>query len=101
VVGELLGAPASGGSGGRAPGLGAPRVDTESTRAAAEAQASDDDQLLAEDDRTLFTARLAGRPAIAPGQEIELAVDTKRLYFFDPGSGDTLAAAGDPARAPA
>ena len=77
----------------------APRVDTESTRAAAEAQASDDDQLLAEDDRSLFTARLAGRPAIQPGQEIELAVRTERLYFFDPESGDTLAAAGAPARA--
>jgi multiple sugar transport system ATP-binding protein len=79
----------------------APRVDTESTRAAAEAQAADDDQLLAEDDRALFTARLAGRPAIAPGQAIELAVRTERLYFFDPESGKTLASASDSARAPA
>ena len=76
----------------------APRVDTESTRAAAEAQASDDDQLLAEDDRALFTARLAGRPAIAPGQRIELAVHSERLYFFDPASGESLVAADDPAR---
>jgi multiple sugar transport system ATP-binding protein len=79
----------------------APRVDTEATRAAAEAQGSDDDQLLAEDDRSLFTARLAGRPAIAPGQEIELAVRADRLYFFDPESGETLTSAGDPAHAPA
>jgi multiple sugar transport system ATP-binding protein len=79
----------------------APRVDTESTRAATEAQAADDDQLLAEDDRSLFTAHLAGRPAIEPGQEIELAVRTDRLYFFDPESGETLAAASDPAHAPA
>ena len=79
----------------------APRVDTESTRAATEAQAADDDQLLAEDDRSLFTARLAGRPAIEPGQEIELAVRTERLYFFDPDSGETLATASDPAHAPA
>jgi multiple sugar transport system ATP-binding protein len=79
----------------------APRVDTEATRAAAEAQSSDDDQLLAEDDRTLFTARLAGRPAIAPGQQVELVVRTERLYFFDRQSGETLAAADDLARAPA
>ena len=79
----------------------APRVDTEATRAAAEAQASADDQLLAEDDRSLFTARLTGRPAIAPGQEIELAVRTDRLYFFDSQSGSTLAAAHDVARTPA
>jgi multiple sugar transport system ATP-binding protein len=78
----------------------APRVDTESTRAASEAQAADDDQLLAEDDRALFTARLAGRPAIAPGQQIELVLRTERLYFFDPNSGETLAAAPDVARAP-
>jgi multiple sugar transport system ATP-binding protein len=78
--------------------LDAPRVDTEATRAAVEAQAADDDQLLAEDDRAQFTARLAGRPAIDPGQEVELAVRTERLYFFDPQSGETLAAAVDPAR---
>jgi multiple sugar transport system ATP-binding protein len=76
----------------------APRVDTEATRAAAEAQSSDDDQLLAEDDRALFTARLAGRPEIAPGQQVELVVRTERLYFFDPQSGETLAAAHDLAR---
>ena len=79
----------------------APRVDTESTRAAAEAQASDDDQLLAEDDRSLFTARLAGRPAIQPGQEIDLSVRTEHLYFFDPESGESLTPPRDRARAPA
>jgi multiple sugar transport system ATP-binding protein len=79
--------------------LDAPRFDTEATRAAAEAQAADDEQLLVEDDRAQFTARLAGRPAIEPGQEIELAVRTERLYFFDPASGESLAAARDPARA--
>jgi multiple sugar transport system ATP-binding protein len=72
--------------------LDAPRVDTEATRAAAEAQAADDEQLLAEDDRAQFTARLVGRPAIEPGQQIELAVQTDRLYFFDPATGDSLAA---------
>ena len=81
--------------------LDAPRVDTEATRAAAEAQAADDDQLLAEDDRAQFTARLAGRPPIEPGQMFDLAVRTDRLYFFDPADGRTLATAPGPARAPA
>jgi multiple sugar transport system ATP-binding protein len=79
--------------------LDVPRVDTEATRAAAEAQAADDDQLLAEDDRAQFTARLAGRPPIEPGQRVELAVRTDRLYFFDPDGGQTLAAAPGAVRA--
>ena len=66
--------------------LDAPRVDTESTRAAIEAQAADDDQLLAEDDRATFTARVQGRPRLGPGDPLELAVRTERLHFFDPAS---------------
>jgi multiple sugar transport system ATP-binding protein len=72
--------------------LEAPRVDSEATRAAAEARSADDEQLLAEDDRAQFTARLQGRPPIAPSQRVELAVRTEALYFFDPDSGATLAA---------
>jgi multiple sugar transport system ATP-binding protein len=78
----------------------APRVDSEAARAAVEARSADDEQLLAEDDRAQFTARLAGRPPIAPGQRVELAVRTEALYFFDPESGATLAAAPYGARAP-
>jgi multiple sugar transport system ATP-binding protein len=70
--------------------LDAPRVDTEATRAAIEAQAADDDQLLAEDDRVTFTARVQGRPRIGPGDPLELAVRTERLHFFDPASGARL-----------
>jgi multiple sugar transport system ATP-binding protein len=80
--------------------LEAPRVDSEATRAAAEARSADDEQLLAEDDRAQFTARLAGRPPIAPGQRVELAVRTDALYFFDPDSGASLASAPVGARAP-
>jgi multiple sugar transport system ATP-binding protein len=70
--------------------LDAPRVDTESTRAAIEAQAADDDQILTEDDRATFTARVQGRPALAPGDTLELAVRTERLHFFDVESGASL-----------
>jgi len=78
----------------------APRVDSDAARAAVEARSADDEQLLAGDDRAQFTARLAGRPPIAPGQRVELAVRTEALYFFDPESGATLAAAPHGARAP-
>ena len=72
--------------------LDAPRVDTEATRAAIEAQASDDQHLLAEDQRATFTARLVGRLPIESGQPIELAVRTERMHFFDPDSGESLRA---------
>ena len=68
----------------------APRVDTEATRAAIEAKAADDDQLLAEDNRAIFTARLQGRPRVNPGDAVELAVRIERLHCFDPASGATL-----------
>ena len=68
----------------------APRVDTDATRAAIEAQAADDDQLLAEDDRAMFTARLHGRPRLTPGDPLELAVRTDRVHFFDTTSGANL-----------
>jgi multiple sugar transport system ATP-binding protein len=35
----------------------------------------------------LWTARVAARSLVHPGQQIELAVDTSNLQFFDPGSG--------------
>jgi multiple sugar transport system ATP-binding protein len=37
--------------------------------------------------KTLWTARVAARSKITPGQPIELAVDTSNLQFFDPDSG--------------
>ncbi|MBS1879659.1 MAG: ATP-binding cassette domain-containing protein [Actinobacteria bacterium] len=76
--------------------LDVPRVDAEAARdaAAGEGQAGDE-QLLA-DERSLFTASLAARRPLSPGEEIELAVDTSRLQFFDPGSGLTLGARPEP-----
>jgi multiple sugar transport system ATP-binding protein len=52
----------------------------------------DDASLLAER-TTLFTARVDPRYAASPGARVELAVDTARLHFFDPGSGDALPSA--------
>ena len=40
--------------------------------------------------RTRLVARVSPRTRIAEGTEIELVVDTKRLYFFDPATGDAI-----------
>ncbi|HEY7144448.1 MAG TPA: sn-glycerol-3-phosphate ABC transporter ATP-binding protein UgpC [Streptosporangiaceae bacterium] len=37
--------------------------------------------------KTLWTARVAARSKIVPGQPVELAVDTTNLQFFEPDSG--------------
>jgi multiple sugar transport system ATP-binding protein len=40
--------------------------------------------------RTRLVARVSPRSRIAMGKEIELAVDTRRLYFFDPSTGEAV-----------
>ena len=37
--------------------------------------------------KSLWTARVAARSKITPGQPVDLAVDTSNLQFFDPDSG--------------
>jgi multiple sugar transport system ATP-binding protein len=41
-------------------------------------------------DRTRLVARVSPRTRIAEGSEVVLAVDTSRLYFFDPETGNTI-----------
>ncbi|GAA3958581.1 sn-glycerol-3-phosphate ABC transporter ATP-binding protein UgpC [Actinomadura viridis] len=53
------------------------------------------------ENKALWTARVNARSHVRPGQDIELAVDTRRLHFFDPASGLSIghadaAAAGTP-----
>jgi len=40
--------------------------------------------------KTRFVARVSPKTRIAEGSEIELAVDTSRLYFFDPETRDAI-----------
>jgi multiple sugar transport system ATP-binding protein len=68
--------------------IDAPRVTADAVRAAADR--SEDEGLLADDERTLFTARIDGYDPVAPGSELELAVDTTRLHFFDPETGSVV-----------
>jgi multiple sugar transport system ATP-binding protein len=70
--------------------LDAPRVVAEAVQAAADTTAGDEGTLLADDQRSLFTACVDGHRPVALGAELELAVETKRLHFFDPATGEVL-----------
>jgi multiple sugar transport system ATP-binding protein len=48
---------------------------------------SEDAAIPLESGRALWTARVASRSTVRPGQPAELAVDTSRLQFFDAGTG--------------
>jgi multiple sugar transport system ATP-binding protein len=72
----------------------APRVEAEELRAAADHE----DEALIADDRALWNARIDSKTEARVGSRLRLAVDTSRLYFFDPESGASLTA---DARAPA
>ena len=72
--------------------IDAPRVDTEATRAAAEAERTDEVMLLADEEGAVFTARVAPRRAPRVGEPLELAVDSERVHFFDPDTGTAIRA---------
>src|ERR1700722_9088636 len=40
--------------------------------------------------KSLWTARVSARPAPRPGQPLELTVDTSKLHFFDPATGEAI-----------
>jgi multiple sugar transport system ATP-binding protein len=40
--------------------------------------------------KSLWTARVSSRSTARPGQPFELAVDTSRLHFFDPSTGQAI-----------
>jgi multiple sugar transport system ATP-binding protein len=78
--------------------LDAPRVVAEAVQAAVEDLSEDEGALFVDDQRSLFTARVEGEPELQLGAFVELAVDTRRMHFFDPVTG---AAVGAGATAPA
>jgi multiple sugar transport system ATP-binding protein len=64
----------------------------------------DEEGLLAEEARAIFTARLPSGTRRLSGKKIRLALDPARCYFFDPGTGESLLAreaAEEPIFAPA
>jgi multiple sugar transport system ATP-binding protein len=52
--------------------------------------ADDDRSLLIKRDRTRFVARVDARTRARIHEPIRLCLDTSRLYFFDPVSGNSL-----------
>jgi multiple sugar transport system ATP-binding protein len=70
----------------------APRISADAVRAAQESEDVDDGLLLADDERSQFTARVDGRFAVKAGDEVTLAVDAGALHAFDPDSGLALGA---------
>jgi multiple sugar transport system ATP-binding protein len=50
----------------------------------------DEEGLLAEERRALFTARLPSGKRQLAGKKIRLALDPERCYFFDPDTGESL-----------
>jgi multiple sugar transport system ATP-binding protein len=67
--------------------IDAPRVVAEAVQAAVEDLGEDEVALFVDDQRSLFTARVDGEAAIRTGAPVELAVDTRRMHFFDPVTG--------------
>jgi multiple sugar transport system ATP-binding protein len=70
--------------------IDAPPVEHAALASAAEHHDEEDDTVAAlSGGKSLWTARVSARSTVRPGQPLELAVDTSRLHFFDPASGDT------------
>jgi multiple sugar transport system ATP-binding protein len=68
--------------------LDAPRVSVEAVRAATDE--GDDEGKLFADDRVVFTAVLDDRRRVSTTSDVELAIDHRRLHFFDPSTGLAL-----------
>jgi multiple sugar transport system ATP-binding protein len=71
--------------------IDAPPVEHASLASAADQHDDEDDTVAAlAGGKSLWTARVSARSTVRPGQPLELAVDTRRLHFFDPSSGQTI-----------
>jgi multiple sugar transport system ATP-binding protein len=67
----------------------APRVDTDATRAAVDAETADD-ALLVPDERARFTVRVPAEVPVTVGEPFTVSINPDRLYFFDPDNGQAL-----------
>ena len=67
--------------------IDAPRVTAEDLEAAVDEPL---EGLIADDQRSLFNARVDPRTEAATGRSIRLAVDPAQFHFFDPETGATL-----------
>ena len=85
--------------------IDAPPVEHASIASASDGSSEEDETVTAlAGGKTLWTARVSARSAVRSGQPLELAVDTSRLHFFDPASGESIGhplTVGTPAGSPA
>jgi len=71
--------------------IDAPPVEHASLASAAEHHDEEDETVAAlAGGKSLWTARVSARSVVRSGQPIELAVDTSRMHFFDPTSGESI-----------
>jgi multiple sugar transport system ATP-binding protein len=71
--------------------IDAPPVEHAALSSAAESHEEDDDAgVVLAGGKSLWTARVSSRSGARSGQPLELAVDTTRLHFFDPASGESI-----------
>jgi multiple sugar transport system ATP-binding protein len=68
-----------------------PPVEHELITSASASSAEEDDAVtVLAGGKSLWTARVSTRSAVRSGQPLELSVDTTRLHFFDPVSGESI-----------
>jgi multiple sugar transport system ATP-binding protein len=67
-----------------------PPVLTEDTKELAADRGLDVEELATKVSQTSFVARFNANSPAAEGDVIEAAVDTRALYFFDPGTGESI-----------
>jgi multiple sugar transport system ATP-binding protein len=70
--------------------VNAPHPRPELTQAGPGGSSIQDGRLLADDERSLMTARVPLRASFEAGETVEVAVDHRRLYFFDRETGSAL-----------
>jgi multiple sugar transport system ATP-binding protein len=76
--------------------IDAPPVEHASITSATDSDDEDETVAALAGGRSLWTARVSARSSVRAGQSLELAVDTRRLHFFDPDTGEAI---GHPAQA--
>jgi multiple sugar transport system ATP-binding protein len=71
--------------------IDAPPVEHSSITSAAAGDDQEDDTVTALiGGKSLWTARVSSRSLVRPGAALKLAIDTSRVHFFDPASGDAI-----------
>jgi multiple sugar transport system ATP-binding protein len=82
--------------------IDAPPVTADAVKAAAAADSDDEQVFLADENRAEFTAQIDSRHPAVVGQELELAIHTAGLHFFDPETGNAVGScSASPSRTPA